>query len=304
MTEKLSKLMWLKRTHGHPLTGPEFRVLVSIFNATGSDGRNAHPGIDRLIEETGYRRTGVSEAVSGLKAKGWIHQRYRGNGKSKQASVFDLVPDAPNPEYRCPEDRLGKCSACSNSSARADVLTLSNSSATAEVLGSNSSGRPDHVPGETGPIVPPGRTPSDLLSDPLGVPSERPSDPSASVVHEDDAAVPSSVGTDARSLLLAAERYTPSGGEDDRGDERSPRESEGGHEPKTRNEGDGPPGLLGLGQGMKGRDTPAPSSVVRWPSAKPIPKQGEPEFDPFVDYVDESTGELIDRWHTNRPSQP
>jgi hypothetical protein len=178
MTEKLSKLVWLKRTHGHDFTPAEFRVLVSIFNATGSDGRHAHPGIDRMIEETGYRRTGVSEAVSGLKAKGWIHQLYRGNGKSKQASVFDLVPDAPNPAYRCPEGRAGKCSTCSNSSARADVLAPPpNSSATAEVLESNSSGGPDPVPGETGSIVPLRRTPSDPLSDPLGGLTDRPSDP-------------------------------------------------------------------------------------------------------------------------------
>lgn len=221
------KFGWLKRTHGHPLTGPEFRVLVSIFNATGSDGRHAHPGIDRLIEQTGYRRTGISEAVSGLKSKGWIHQLYRGNGKSKRASIFDLVPDAPNPAYRCPEDRAGKCSDCSNSSARADVLTPSNSSATAEVLDPNSSGRPDPAPGETGPIVPPERTPSDPLgSDLLGVLTERPSDPSRSSGNENRNRDPFLSGP-LHGPSGSPEDIPPPGGEDDRRDDKSLRESEG-----------------------------------------------------------------------------
>ena len=115
--DRLSKLKWLKRTHGHEFTPAEFRVLFSIFDHSGSDGRKSHPGLELMAEETGYRRTGVSEAVRGLKARGWIHETFRGSGKSGRASVFDLIPDAPNPDYRCPEEDATHCRDCSNGSA-------------------------------------------------------------------------------------------------------------------------------------------------------------------------------------------
>jgi hypothetical protein len=244
---RLSKLVWLKRTHGHPLTPAEFRVLVSIFNDSGSDGRNAHPGIARMIEETGYRRTGVSEAVSGLRAKGWIHQTYRGNGNTGKASIFDLVPDAPNPSYRCPEDRAGKCSECSHSSAIPEQKAGGHSSARAEQRGSHSSGQAVQDPGETGSIVPLRRTPSDLLADLLASPAGKPPDLPQSSGNDHRNRDPFAGPADPLSLRSDEGPKAP-GGEDDRGDERSPRESEGEPEPKNRNEGDGPPGLLGLGK--------------------------------------------------------
>lgn len=176
-----SKLTWLKRTNGHKLTGTEVRVLVSIFNHTNQDGRNAHPGVDLIAEETGYRKSGVSEAVTALKARGWIHETYRGNGRSKLASVFDLVPDPPDAGYTCPADRAKTCSTCSNSSGRAEPLSPSHSSAVAEPLSSNSSGLADNSSAVAEPIVPVERNPSDPLpdpkrSDPLDGGS-RPSDP-------------------------------------------------------------------------------------------------------------------------------
>ncbi|WP_170924269.1 helix-turn-helix domain-containing protein, partial [Mycobacterium avium] len=92
-----SKLTWLKRTDGHKFTGTEFRVLVALYNHTDAQGRNAFPGLDLLVEETGYRKSGISEAISSLKARGWIRETRKGSGLSGKASSFDLVPDAPKP---------------------------------------------------------------------------------------------------------------------------------------------------------------------------------------------------------------
>lgn len=192
---RLSKLEWHKRTHGHPFTSVEFRVLMAIFDHSGSDGRRSHPGLELLSKETGYRRTGVSEAVRGLKAKGWIHETFRGSGKSGKASVFDLIPDAPNPRYRCPEEDAQRCRYCSNGSARAEPLTHSNGSARAEPLPPNGSGTAAPFSGETGSMVPPGRNPSDPLgSDPLATLGESPSDPVTASSGHDHRNSGSSVG--------------------------------------------------------------------------------------------------------------
>lgn len=91
-----SKLTWLKRTDGHKFTGAEFRVLIALFNHTSADGTNAHPGLKLLAEETGYRKSGVSEAITSLKARGWIRETRKGSGFTGNASVFALVPDGPN----------------------------------------------------------------------------------------------------------------------------------------------------------------------------------------------------------------
>lgn len=144
----LSKLTWLKRTDGHKFTGAEFRVLVSIYNHSDEHGRKSHPGIDLMVVETGYRKTGISEAATTLKARGWIHETYKGNGLARMSSAFDLVPDAPNPGYTCPRELQSSCTTCSNSSAGAEPLTESHSSGVAV------------------PIVPLERSPSDPVPDP------------------------------------------------------------------------------------------------------------------------------------------
>jgi hypothetical protein len=97
-----SKLTWHKRTHGHKFTGAEFRVLMSIFDHSSADGTNSHPGIKRMMAETGYGKATVSTAVTGLKARGWIRETRKGSGVSGNASVFDLVPDAPSPPSSSP----------------------------------------------------------------------------------------------------------------------------------------------------------------------------------------------------------
>ncbi|GAB4678007.1 hypothetical protein [Mycobacterium timonense] len=38
---------------------------------------------------------------------------------------------------------------------------------------------------------------------------------------------------------------------------------------------------------------PPGSRTVRWPSGKPLPGPGEPGFDPFAEYLDETTGEAL-----------
>lgn len=96
MSEKFSKLTWLKRTNGHEFTGAEFRVLIAIFNHSGADGTNSHPGLKVLMAETGYGKTAVSEALTALQERGWITQTRKGSGTSGKTSVYELIPDAPS----------------------------------------------------------------------------------------------------------------------------------------------------------------------------------------------------------------
>jgi hypothetical protein len=122
MTAKqFSKLEWLKRTSGHKFTGCEFRVLLALFNHSGKDGQKAHPGIDLLAAETGYKHSAISNACKALRERGWIHERYRGNGPAKAASVFDMVSDAPNPGFRCSPERAGNCATCRETSTGVDI---------------------------------------------------------------------------------------------------------------------------------------------------------------------------------------
>ncbi|MGY3553391.1 MarR family transcriptional regulator [Williamsia sp. R60] len=101
-SDTFSKLTWHKRTHGHKFTGAEFRVLMSIFDHSSADGTNSHPGIRRMMDETGYGKAAVSTAVTQLKARGWIHETRKGSGVSGNASVFELVRDAPKPPSSSP----------------------------------------------------------------------------------------------------------------------------------------------------------------------------------------------------------
>ena len=108
-----SKLTWHKRTHGHKFTGAEFRVLMSIFDHSSADGTNSHPGIKRMMAETGYGKAAVSTAVTGLKARGWIRETRKGSGVAGNASVFQLVPDAPQPPSSSPVGEQHTQASCS-----------------------------------------------------------------------------------------------------------------------------------------------------------------------------------------------
>lgn len=94
--DKFSKLTWHKRTHGHEFTGAEFRVLMAIFDYSDENGRKSHPGLKRLMADTGYGKTAVSEALTALQERGWITQTRKGSGTSGKTSVYELVPDAPS----------------------------------------------------------------------------------------------------------------------------------------------------------------------------------------------------------------
>lgn len=159
-----SKLVWLKRTDRHRFTGAELRVLLSIFNHSGSDGRKSHPGIRRMMDETGYGKAAVSTAVSSLKARGWISETYRGSGVSGNASVFELVPDAPSssPVGEQPND---------GSSSSGDKQLSGSSSPSA---GGCSPVGDRVVRLEANPSDP---LSDPLRSDPLGGREDRPSDP-------------------------------------------------------------------------------------------------------------------------------
>lgn len=268
-TGKFDKFAWLKRTDGHKFTGAEFRVLVSIFNhADGHTGREAYPGIDLMAEETTYRRTGVSEAVASLRAKGWIHETYRGNGRAMKASSFDLVPDAPNPGYRCPSDRAARCATCSNGSALAEPLNHPNGSGLAEVLEPNGSGFQLNGSAVAVPIVPLERLPIDPGSDPKIRSSNRgsinpPSDPSEFRYPPEQLEVDTEVSSD-----LASTGRTPTGA----------RETQSETEPVSS---------------TVVADALVGGHVIRWPADEQVPRHGHPGWDPFVTYVDAETGEVL-----------
>jgi helix-turn-helix protein len=162
-----SKLVWLKRSDGHRFTGAELRVLLSIFNHSGSDGQKSHPGIKRMMDETGYGKAAVSTAVSSLKARGWIRETYRGSGVSGNASVFELVPDAPNPPGSSPG---GEQPNDGSSSSRDEQLSES-SSPTAGGCSPVGDGVVHLEANPSDPSSDPKR------SDPLGGREDRPSDP-------------------------------------------------------------------------------------------------------------------------------
>jgi hypothetical protein len=56
------------------------------------------------MAETCYGKAAVSTAVTALKAGGWIRETRKGSGVSGNASVFELVDDAPNPPSSSPTD--------------------------------------------------------------------------------------------------------------------------------------------------------------------------------------------------------
>ncbi|WP_155948785.1 hypothetical protein [Mycobacterium sp. URHB0044] len=287
----LSKLEWLKRTNGHRFAGSELRVLLSIYNHSGADGKRSHPGIDVMIEETGYRKSGISEAVTALKERGWIHEVYRGNGRARQSSVFELVPDAPNPDHRCSSR---SCSTCSNGSALAEPLSDANGSGTAELLSPNGSGFAPNGSAPAGPIVPLQRSPSDPVSDPKGSDPvdelARPSDPREvrySPNHQVD-----SVETASRSLPSREEEMNRTDSTDRRVATAHPDDpfadsSESALDlPFIKTE---PATLADEGWSDDLFVNADYVSVTRWPSGKPLPDLR----DPFTTYVDETTGEPI-----------
>ena len=170
-----SKLTWLKQTAGHKLSGPEWAVLVALFNHTGRDGREAYVSVPTLMKETGYGETAVKAARQALTRAGWIHQTKRGNGLQRTPSWFDLVPDAPNSGHRCPPERARSCSTCSaNTDTHPSVLETQR-------------GRADDPNGDA--LRTPIRTPIHLLTDPTTDPTIDPVRDLRSGVSESESAL-------------------------------------------------------------------------------------------------------------------
>jgi hypothetical protein len=130
-----SKLTWLKRTDGHKFTGAEFRVLIAIFNHSGADGSNSHPGIKLLMEETGYRRAAISEALTALQERGWITQTRKGSGVSGHTSIYALVPDAPRRSAVADQPETGSRSAGVDQPTEVGLLERTSRSAGADIVG-------------------------------------------------------------------------------------------------------------------------------------------------------------------------
>jgi hypothetical protein len=149
-SEKFSKLTWHKRTHGHEFTGAEFRVLMAIFDYSDECGRKSHPGLKRLMADTGYGKTAVSEALKTLQGRGWITQTRRGSGTSGKTSVYELVADAPSSTAQA---------------VQPDVRT-----STAQAVEPTAVGPVERISWSAGAesAVPLERTPTDPGSDPFG----------------------------------------------------------------------------------------------------------------------------------------
>lgn len=76
--------------------GPKDRamraVLITIADAANRDGENAHPGLNAMIEGSGYSRSTVLAAVARLERDGWIETTDRGGGRG-QATVYKVITD-------------------------------------------------------------------------------------------------------------------------------------------------------------------------------------------------------------------
>jgi DNA-binding transcriptional MocR family regulator len=153
-SDKFSKLSWHKRTHGHDFTGAEFRVLMAVFDYSDENGRKSHPGLKRLMTDTGYGKTAVSEALTALQARGWITQTRKGSGTSGKTSVYELVPDAPSSAAEAVPPETGASAAGADQPTEVGPAERTSWSAGADL------------------VVPLERTPTDPGSDPGSDPLE------------------------------------------------------------------------------------------------------------------------------------
>ena len=89
-----SKLDYLEGLRGADLTSSEFRVLVVIVGyANSADGKNAHPGVERLAGDCGMTERSVKRCLKALTGKGWVRQGVRGgrDGSGQSwASSYEL----------------------------------------------------------------------------------------------------------------------------------------------------------------------------------------------------------------------
>jgi hypothetical protein len=283
---EFSKLNWLKRLSGADLTDGEFRVLVSIFNHTDERGRRCYAKQTTLAAETGKSDRQVRRIIPELVRKGWLTEVRKGTGRSGLASEFDLsTPETPDTHVRCSD------------SARAETpdTGVRYSEETPDISGQITG----HLEQKhrTFPVETPDThvLPSDPLSDPdirsgsdSVVPMGDLSDPSGEASVIDDRQRRVSVETDPRSLRAEGER--------DRGEPSgSPDRAETGAGIGTTHSYAEP--VVAPRRGgffAHPPKVPAPTDyVIRWPTGKPLPQSGDPDYDPFASYVDELTGQPL-----------
>lgn len=97
-----SKLTWQKKLRGADLSHAEYRVLMSISTYTNADGRNAHPGNARIIEDSTIARSKIGPILRSLEAKGWLIVERASVGRT-DATVYRLGVPAKPPNA----DKLG-----------------------------------------------------------------------------------------------------------------------------------------------------------------------------------------------------
>lgn len=94
------KFTYLKGLHGHrfPKGDGAYRVLVTVLDYADEHGRNAHPGITRLADDSAMGASTIRRHLKWLKERGYIVQESRGHsvGDVNLASVYSLaMPDLP-----------------------------------------------------------------------------------------------------------------------------------------------------------------------------------------------------------------
>lgn len=73
-------------------------VLVAICDAANRDGESAHPGVQAMVDGSGYRRSAVLAAVARLKRLGYIEEVEPGGGRAR-AAVY-RIPGVTDPAWR------------------------------------------------------------------------------------------------------------------------------------------------------------------------------------------------------------
>lgn len=97
-----SKLDWMKDLRGAGLSSAEFRVLVVLATYSDKNMLNAHPGVKRLVEDTGLARSTVIAALGVLQERGWIRMTEQGGNQFGKgiANVYSI--HTPGPTHKGP----------------------------------------------------------------------------------------------------------------------------------------------------------------------------------------------------------
>ncbi|WP_134797034.1 helix-turn-helix domain-containing protein [Mycobacterium avium] len=88
-----SKLQYLKELHGAAMKDSTFRVMVTVFNYTNAEGRNAFPGNEALARDCNTSVSTVKRALKELTEKGWLIKVApggRGGDGAHWATKYDL----------------------------------------------------------------------------------------------------------------------------------------------------------------------------------------------------------------------